>query len=237
MFSKSILRLQCVAALAIICQFHFVAKCDAQQSERPLFVIKAPSVENSSYGQQSPTVKVPKVARITFQAQESTPREDDGTDDLQAESQRSDTEDLDMKDLDLEELEKQADDLLGEDDDLEDDQPDEMPVTQWNLKPMSAIAPGIRSPNVFAWAAPNITYKPLYFEDVALERYGQTHGFIKQPWVSGIRYLKSAVFLPYFSLYDPVDSCDGPLGYCRPGDKVNSVKQKHYFGNPWSRRR
>jgi len=40
------------------------------------------------------------------------------------------------------------------------------------------------SEKVFAWAAPNISYQPLYFEDVALERYGQTKGLVKQPFVS-----------------------------------------------------
>ncbi len=29
-------------------------------------------------------------------------------------------------------------------------------------------------PSIFTWAAPNIRYQPLYYQDIALERYGQT---------------------------------------------------------------
>ena len=253
MFSKSIIRLQYIAALAIICQFHIITECNAQQGERSLFVIKTPSVEKSSYGQPPAAIKF---SPISYQTQESTPREDDGTEeDVPDEPDLSDIEDLDMDDDDL----LRDDDL--EDDDLKEEEPPVRPMTEWNLKPMSSITPGIRSvggkspadqswqltsrgsmpiansEKLFAWAAPDITYKPLYFEDVALERYGQTRGFFKQPFVSGVHYLKSAAFLPYFSLYDPVNACDGPLGYCRPGERVNCVKQKHYFGNPWGRSR
>ena len=91
------------------------------------------------------------------------------------------------------------------------------------------------SNKLYAWAAPNIKHNPLYFEDVALERYGQTKGLFRQPVASGLHFLKSAAFLPYHSIYDPVHSCDGPLGYCRPGSHVNCVSQRHYFGNPFRR--
>jgi len=70
---------------------------------------------------------------------------------------------------------------------------------------------------VFAWAAPNINYQPLYFEDVALERYGQTKGLVKQPFVSAGRFLADKVLLGTRALRVSPKSCDSPLGYCRPG--------------------
>ncbi len=233
--------MQCLAVLAMICQFIAFTESKAQQSEKPLFVIAAPSVAKSGYGQQPNAIRF---AAISHQAQESPAREDGGSEDPPAAPDLSSLQDLDMD----------ADDLSA-------NKPPTRPVTQWNQSPMSSILPGIRpvdgkspsdlswqltnreskpianSEKLFAWAAPDITYKPLYFEDVALERYGQTRGFFKQPIVSSLHYLKSAAFLPYFSIYDPINSCDGPLGYCRPGEKVNCSRQKHYFGNPFGRSR
>ena len=82
---------------------------------------------------------------------------------------------------------------------------------------------------VFAWAAPNIRYQPLYFEDVPLERYGQTHGLIAQPIRSGIHFYTSCLLLPYHMYRDPVHSCDYPLGYCRPGSCVPAVRQHQLY--------
>ena len=42
------------------------------------------------------------------------------------------------------------------------------------LEGYGRFGPVSESLKVFAWEAPNIRYQPLYFEDVALERYGQT---------------------------------------------------------------
>ncbi len=70
---------------------------------------------------------------------------------------------------------------------------------------------------VFAWAAPNIKYQPLYFEDVALERYGQTKGLVKQPFVSAGRFLADKLLLVPRAMRVCPHSCDSPLGYCRPG--------------------
>lgn len=73
------------------------------------------------------------------------------------------------------------------------------------------------SEKVFAWAAPNINYQPLYFEDVALERYGQTKGLVKQPFVSAGKFLADRLFLGARALRVCPHSCDSPLGFCRPG--------------------
>ena len=74
-----------------------------------------------------------------------------------------------------------------------------------------------RTEKVFAWAAPNIRYQPLYFEDVALERYGQTKGLVKQPIVSAFKFLRDGALLPFNAKIDNPYSCDTPLGFCRPG--------------------
>ncbi len=73
------------------------------------------------------------------------------------------------------------------------------------------------SKKVFAWAAPNMGYQPLYFEDVALERYGQTKGLIKQPFVSAGKFLADGLFLGTRARRVHPNSCDSPLGFCRPG--------------------
>lgn len=236
-------RIAIVSAIVFACLLS-ANQSEAQQNHRSLFVIKTPEVNQSEYGKQPGAIIF---TPISHQQDETSPREDNGSDDV--------------KDVDLDEIEN--DPLLDDEEDENDfdSRPPVASMTTWSLKPMSSITPGMRPVNgkspsdqswqltnrssmpivnsdkLFAWAAPDITHKPLYFEDVALERYGQTRGFVKQPFVSGFNFVKSAVFLPYYSLYDPINSCDGPLGYCRPGDRVNCVENKHYFGNPFSKRR
>jgi hypothetical protein len=87
-------------------------------------------------------------------------------------------------------------------------------------------------PKVFAWCAPDIRYQPLFFEDVALERYGQTLGFHRQTFRSGIHFFKSAITFPNNARHHSPWSCDYPLGFCRPGDCVHGIEQKHYLGRP-----
>jgi hypothetical protein len=86
------------------------------------------------------------------------------------------------------------------------------------------------APKVFAWAAPDIRYQPLYFEDVALERYGQTAGPYQQSFLSAVHLLKSTVLLPHQMKHDAPGSCDSPLGFCRPGNRVPYTIQRTYFG-------
>jgi hypothetical protein len=82
------------------------------------------------------------------------------------------------------------------------------------------------NPKIASWVAPGITYQPLYFEDVPLERYGQTFGLLRQPWVSGARFLADGLVLPYNVFVQPPRSCDTPLGYCRPGSPTCDVRQR-----------
>ncbi|MEM9943028.1 MAG: hypothetical protein AAF939_15805 [Planctomycetota bacterium] len=83
---------------------------------------------------------------------------------------------------------------------------------------------------VFAWMAPNIRYQPLYFEDVALERYGQTLPAYRQSVKSGIHFFKSMYLLPHQIRKQHPLSCDSPLGFCRPGNCVDYTIQRQKYG-------
>ena len=84
------------------------------------------------------------------------------------------------------------------------------------------------SEKIFAWAAPDIRYQPLYFEDVTLERYGQTPCGcdLRQRALSAAHFYQSAALLPLLMLDQPPQSCDWPLGYCRPGTDTPFIWQK-----------
>jgi hypothetical protein len=83
----------------------------------------------------------------------------------------------------------------------------------------------VREEKVYAWAAPDIRYQPLYFEDVALERYGQTPCGLRQTVLSGIHFFSSAALLGFQKLDRHPCDCDWPLGFCRPGSDVPFVWQ------------
>lgn len=68
------------------------------------------------------------------------------------------------------------------------------------------------------WKASALCHKPLYFEEVNLERYGHTTGPLTQPVVSGAHFFANVVALPYKMGINPLNECRYPLGYYRPGD-------------------
>lgn len=72
-------------------------------------------------------------------------------------------------------------------------------------------------PITLTWKATGVCHKPLYFEEVQLERYGHTMGHIKQPIMSGAHFFASLVTLPYQAGINPPWECRYPLGYYRPG--------------------
>jgi hypothetical protein len=67
------------------------------------------------------------------------------------------------------------------------------------------------------WQASALCHKPLYFEEVQLERYGHTTGPFTQPWVSGAHFFLNIAALPYHMAYQPPHECQYALGYYRPG--------------------
>ena len=161
-----------------------------------------------------------------------------------------DEEDLDLDELDPDELDPEFD---------EDRRPQRPTFGAWPRKGIRGIGIDIRETNVnvpedvshqlissnrsdwtqfhpnhkvFAWAAPDIRYQPLYFEDVALERYGQTAGPHVQCYISAINFFADFVLLPHQMRHDCPGSCDHPLGFCRPGNTTPYSIQRHYFGRP-----
>lgn len=72
--------------------------------------------------------------------------------------------------------------------------------------------------STLTWKASSLCHKPLYFEDINLERYGHSAGPLVQPVLSGAHFFMNVVALPYHMGINPPTECRYPLGYYRPGD-------------------
>lgn len=79
------------------------------------------------------------------------------------------------------------------------------------------FAPRSWSSTVMAWKASALCHKPLYFEDVELERYGQTCSPLFQPALSAAKFWLTVPILPYKFGLEPPAECIYVLGYYRPG--------------------
>ena len=82
--------------------------------------------------------------------------------------------------------------------------------------------------NVVQWQAPLIEYQPLFFEDIALERYGQCVPYI-QPGISGLHFFNGIFTLPIHATVESPFSRDYPLGYYRPGHPAPYL----HYRLPW----
>ncbi len=69
----------------------------------------------------------------------------------------------------------------------------------------------------FTWTASALCHKPLYFEEVQLERYGHSAGPVKQAMLSGVHFFGNIIMLPYHMGVNPPNECQYALGYYRPG--------------------
>jgi hypothetical protein len=69
----------------------------------------------------------------------------------------------------------------------------------------------------FTWKATGVCHKPLYFEDVQLERYGHSWNPVAQPFMSAAHFFVSVPLLPYKMGLNPPNECMYTLGYYRPG--------------------
>jgi hypothetical protein len=69
----------------------------------------------------------------------------------------------------------------------------------------------------YTWKASGLCHKPLYFEEVALERYGHSAGPYLQPVASAAHFFLIVPALPYFMGVYPPNECIYTLGYYRPG--------------------
>lgn len=73
-------------------------------------------------------------------------------------------------------------------------------------------------PITMTWKASALCHKPLYFEEVQLERYGHTMGPLVQPAFSTAHFFFNVAALPYNAGVHPMNECQYPLGHYRPGD-------------------
>jgi hypothetical protein len=69
----------------------------------------------------------------------------------------------------------------------------------------------------FTWKASALCHKPLYFEEVAVERYGHSRGPVLDPLVSTAHFFITVPLLPYEMGVEPPFECEYTLGYYRPG--------------------
>jgi hypothetical protein len=74
------------------------------------------------------------------------------------------------------------------------------------------------TPQTVTWNASSLCHKPLYFENVQLERYGHSHGPFLQPVASTAHFFTRLFFLPYNTAINPPNECQYALGYYRPGN-------------------
>ena len=68
----------------------------------------------------------------------------------------------------------------------------------------------------YAWEAPALCHRPLYFEDVNLERHGRSHG-LAQPAVSAVHFAGRIAAWPYMAGAFPPHECIYTLRHDRPG--------------------
>lgn len=69
-----------------------------------------------------------------------------------------------------------------------------------------------------AWTASGLCHKPLYSEEVQLERYGHSAGPYTQPLISMAHFFGSVAVMPYSMGLKTPNECVYPLGYYRPGN-------------------
>jgi hypothetical protein len=81
----------------------------------------------------------------------------------------------------------------------------------------ASFQPRAFSPCTFMWVASGLCHKPLYFEDVQLERYGHTGCPWLQPILSGASFFTTVVVLPYEMGVELPREDIYVLGYDRPG--------------------
>lgn len=85
-----------------------------------------------------------------------------------------------------------------------------------------AVGSGTHQPRqwpqiTYNWKAAAICHKPLYFEQVQLERYGHSWGPYVQPIMSGVHFFGTVPILPYKMGIRTPRECVYTLGYYRPG--------------------
>jgi hypothetical protein len=92
----------------------------------------------------------------------------------------------------------------------------------------------------FGWDAPAVAFKPIYFQDVNLERYGRHFGCY-QPFVSWGMFYYDCLLLPYKLVAQPPCECKYTLGYDRPNNciplqccRMGCPSLSKLYLNPWN---
>jgi hypothetical protein len=80
-------------------------------------------------------------------------------------------------------------------------------------------------PGTFCWVAPEVAFRTPYFEDVPLERYGQTASPVFQPVISCIRFYGTVCLMPYKVFAGPIRDTAYNTGYFRPGSDDPCVRE------------
>ena len=98
-----------------------------------------------------------------------------------------------------------------------------MVASAWQLPGECAIGQGefagrCWTPQLSTWYASNLCHKPLYFENVQLERYGHSAGPIMGPIRTSAHFFGSLAFWPYHTAINPPNECIYALGHYRPGN-------------------
>jgi hypothetical protein len=83
----------------------------------------------------------------------------------------------------------------------------------------------------YQWAATSLCHRPLYFEQVNLERYGYTVSPILQPAISGAHFFLTIPTLPYKMVVQPPRECVYTLGYYRAGSRA--PRRWHHMDLVW----
>jgi len=80
-----------------------------------------------------------------------------------------------------------------------------------------AFVPRNWSEPTYTWKAAATCHKPLYFEQVAPERYGHTWGPVLEPIIEGAHFFVTVPLVPYEMGVELPNECIYSLGYYRPG--------------------
>jgi hypothetical protein len=105
---------------------------------------------------------------------------------------------------------------------LPDDRSDVLVVSTINPMCFSRTDSLIR----YEWEAPVVCHRPLYFQDVPLEHFGQSCAPCVQPAISAAKFLGNVLILPYRVALDPPSRPTYNLRtYPRPGTPVPCLRQ------------
>ena len=83
----------------------------------------------------------------------------------------------------------------------------------------------------YQWSATKLCHRPLYFEQVNLERYGYTVSPLLQPAISGAHFFLTIPTLPYKMVVQPPRECVYTLGHYRSGSPA--PRRWHHMDLVW----